>query len=203
MRLSIITLGHVHAEELTALTPHFERIEQLVLDVPPRDDARRSIARSSTAPSTPRRTTGCSSCASARSVDEALAREIADAGDARARRGLPHPHDPALRRQAAAHRRPGGELRLLHRRYCCAAASSRAGDGGAAGEFIAVVTFASSRSIASISRRTACRIRAAARAAVRALRRRHPRARREHAALSVDRGGFRHELTARVTPSWA
>jgi hypothetical protein len=37
MQLSIITLGHVHAEELAALTPHFDRIEQLVLDVAPRD----------------------------------------------------------------------------------------------------------------------------------------------------------------------
>src|SRR5206468_794593 len=38
MQLSIVTLGHVHAEDLTALTPHFDRIEQLVLDVPPRDE---------------------------------------------------------------------------------------------------------------------------------------------------------------------
>ncbi len=34
--LSIVTLGHVHAEDLTALTPHFTKLEQLVLDVPPR-----------------------------------------------------------------------------------------------------------------------------------------------------------------------
>lgn len=35
--LSIVTLGHVHAEDLAPLTPHFTRIEQLVLDVNPRD----------------------------------------------------------------------------------------------------------------------------------------------------------------------
>jgi hypothetical protein len=37
VQLSIVALGHVHAEDLTPLTPHFTRIEQLVLDVPPRD----------------------------------------------------------------------------------------------------------------------------------------------------------------------
>ncbi|HEV3485401.1 MAG TPA: hypothetical protein VG106_08340, partial [Vicinamibacterales bacterium] len=37
MRLSIVTLGHVHAEDLAALTTRFEHLEQLVLDVPPRE----------------------------------------------------------------------------------------------------------------------------------------------------------------------
>lgn len=37
MRLSIITLGHVHTEDLEPLTKVFEHLEQLVLDVPPRD----------------------------------------------------------------------------------------------------------------------------------------------------------------------
>jgi hypothetical protein len=37
MQLSVITLGHVHAEDITPLTPHFTRIEQLVLDIKPRD----------------------------------------------------------------------------------------------------------------------------------------------------------------------
>lgn len=36
MELAVITLGHVHAEEIAPLTPHFDRIEQLVLDVEPR-----------------------------------------------------------------------------------------------------------------------------------------------------------------------
>src|SRR5688572_163794 len=35
--LSIIALGHVHAEDLAALTPHFTRLEQLVLDIQPRE----------------------------------------------------------------------------------------------------------------------------------------------------------------------
>jgi hypothetical protein len=37
VRLSIITLGHVHTEDLEPLTRVFEHLEQLVLDVPPRD----------------------------------------------------------------------------------------------------------------------------------------------------------------------
>src|SRR5438270_592986 len=36
MRLGVITLGHVHAEELEPLTRHFEHLEQLVLDITPR-----------------------------------------------------------------------------------------------------------------------------------------------------------------------
>jgi len=38
MQLSIVTLGHIHAEDLTALTPYFTRLEQLVLDVAPHDE---------------------------------------------------------------------------------------------------------------------------------------------------------------------
>jgi hypothetical protein len=35
--LSIVTLGHVHADDLNPLTPHFSRLEQLVLDIPPHE----------------------------------------------------------------------------------------------------------------------------------------------------------------------
>ena len=37
MQLSIVTLGHVHEQDIAALTPHFTRIEQLVLDINPRE----------------------------------------------------------------------------------------------------------------------------------------------------------------------
>jgi len=37
VRLSIVTLGHVHSEDLAPLTTKFEHLEQLVLDIPPRD----------------------------------------------------------------------------------------------------------------------------------------------------------------------
>ena len=36
MQLSIITLGHVHTDDLEPLTPHFTKLEQLVLDIHPR-----------------------------------------------------------------------------------------------------------------------------------------------------------------------
>lgn len=36
MRLSIVTLGHVHSEDLAPLTTRFDHLEQLVLDIPPR-----------------------------------------------------------------------------------------------------------------------------------------------------------------------
>ncbi len=35
--LSIITFGHVHADDLNPLTPHFSRLEQVQLDIPPHD----------------------------------------------------------------------------------------------------------------------------------------------------------------------
>jgi hypothetical protein len=38
VRLAIVTLGHVHSEDLAPLTLRFEHLEQLVLDIPPRDD---------------------------------------------------------------------------------------------------------------------------------------------------------------------
>lgn len=44
MRLAIVTLGHVHAEDLAPLTTRFEHLEQLVLDIPPRDELNRHRA---------------------------------------------------------------------------------------------------------------------------------------------------------------
>lgn len=44
MRLSIIALGHVHAEDLAPLTTRFTHIEQLVLDIEPRDPLARHRA---------------------------------------------------------------------------------------------------------------------------------------------------------------
>ena len=36
-QLSVMTLGHIHADDLNPLTSHFSRLEQLMLDVPPHD----------------------------------------------------------------------------------------------------------------------------------------------------------------------
>ena len=38
MQLGVVTLGHVHTETLEPLTPHFDRLEQLVLDIDPRSE---------------------------------------------------------------------------------------------------------------------------------------------------------------------
>lgn len=37
LQLSVMTLGHIHADDLNPMTPYFSRLEQLMLDVPPRD----------------------------------------------------------------------------------------------------------------------------------------------------------------------
>ena len=37
LQISIVTLGHVHEQDIAPLTPHFTRIEQLVLDINPRE----------------------------------------------------------------------------------------------------------------------------------------------------------------------
>jgi hypothetical protein len=44
LRLAIVTLGHVHSEDIAPLTLRFEHIEQLVLDVPPRIELARHRA---------------------------------------------------------------------------------------------------------------------------------------------------------------
>ena len=36
MQLSVITLGHVHTEAIESLTKHYSRLEQVVVDLPPR-----------------------------------------------------------------------------------------------------------------------------------------------------------------------
>jgi hypothetical protein len=113
--LSIVTLGHVHAEDLVALTPHFTRMEQLVLDVPPRDPLARHRAEFNRAVD----------AATAdwvlvirerEQIDEALAKEIADAIAAAARgfriRSVPFYAGKPLRIGDAQ-----GEVRLFHRRY--------------------------------------------------------------------------------------
>jgi len=115
--LSIVTLGHVHAEDLVALTPHFSRIEQLVLDVPPRDPLAKHRAEFNRAVD----------AATAdwllvlrerETIDAGLATEIATAAaDAKARgfriRSVPTYAGQPLHIGDAQ----GGEVRLFHRRY--------------------------------------------------------------------------------------
>ena len=115
MRLSIIALGHVHAEDLAPLTTRFTHIEQLVLDIAPRDPLSRHRAELNRA----------IDAATAdwllivrerETIDDALATEIAHAvSEAKARgfriRAVPVYLGKPLRLEEGS-----GEVRLFHRR---------------------------------------------------------------------------------------
>ncbi len=113
--LSIVTLGHVHAEELTALTPHFQKLEQLVLEIPPRDALAQHRAELNRAIDAA--TNDWILILREREiVDDALAKEIAGAiNDGKARgfrvRSIPFYCGQPLRIGEE------GEVRLFHRRY--------------------------------------------------------------------------------------
>ena len=78
MPLSIVTLGHVHTEDVEPLTKTFEHFEQLVLDVPPRDaltDHRAELNRAVDAASADWMLV----VRERETIDDALAQEIASA----------------------------------------------------------------------------------------------------------------------------
>lgn len=116
MQLSIVTLGHVHTEDLTALQPHFTRLEQLVLDIEPRavlTEHRAELHRAIDA--------GTSDwilvVREREVIDDALAKEIADAIEHSKAwgfriRSVPYYTGKPLRIDVDA-----GELRLFHRRH--------------------------------------------------------------------------------------
>ena len=116
MRLAVITLGHVHTEDLVALTPHFEHIEQLVLDIPPRDELsqhRAEFNRAVDAASTD----WILIARERETIDDELAKEIAKtASDVQARgfriRSVPFYAGKPLHIGDAS-----GEVRLFHRRF--------------------------------------------------------------------------------------
>jgi len=116
MRLAIVTLGHVHSEDLAPLTFRFEHIEQLVLDVPPRADLvthRAELNRAIDAASTD----WILVVRERETIDETLAGEIALAArDAKAWgfriRSMPIYAGKPLRIGG-----DDGELRLFHRRH--------------------------------------------------------------------------------------
>lgn len=114
--LSIVTLGHVHTEDLTALTPHFTKLEQLVLDVAPRValiDHRAELNRAIDAASSD----WILVVREREVVNDALAREIA-AVIAEARvRGFRIRTKPIYSGKPLRIGNDEGELRLFHRRY--------------------------------------------------------------------------------------
>ena len=114
--LAVVTMGHVHAEDIVALTPHFSRIEQLVLDVPPRasmTEHRAELNRAVDAATAD----WVLIVREREQIDDALAAEISKAAiEAKARgfriRAVPFYAGKPLRINV-----DGGELRLFHRRY--------------------------------------------------------------------------------------
>ena len=114
--LSIVTLGHVHAEDLMALTPHFSRIEQLVLDVPPREPIAQHRAEFNRAVDAA--TADWLLVVREREViDEELAKEIAEAAAAAKARGFRIRSVPQYAGKPLRIGAVDGEVRLFHRRY--------------------------------------------------------------------------------------
>src|ERR1043166_3527941 len=116
MRLSVITLGHVHAEELEPLTKHFEHLEQLVLDIAPRAplaDPRAERNRAVDAASAD----GQLVLREREVVDEPLAVEIAEAAEAAKAWGFRIRSVPIYAARPLRIGAKEGELRLFHRRH--------------------------------------------------------------------------------------
>ena len=114
--LSIITLGHVHTDALTALSPYFSKLEQLVLDVHPRSvlaDKRAELNRAVDAGSSD----WLLIVREPETIDDALAKEIAAAvTDAKAW-GFRIRTQPLYRGKALQLGDRAGEVRLFHRRH--------------------------------------------------------------------------------------
>ena len=115
MRLSIVALGDVHAEDLQPLTTRFEHIEQLVLDIPPHDPLAKHRAEFNRAVD----------AASAdwvlivrerEVVHELLAQELLDVANAAKARGFRIRAVPYYAGKPLLLTRDEGELRFFHRR---------------------------------------------------------------------------------------
>jgi hypothetical protein len=116
VRLGVITLGHVHADELTALTPHLQHLEQLVLDVPFDDPLSKHRAELNRAVDAS--TDDWLLIVREREVvDDAIAREITDAMRAQMAWGFRIRSIPMYAGKPLKIGVNEGELRLFHRRH--------------------------------------------------------------------------------------
>jgi hypothetical protein len=116
LRLAVVALGHVHAEDLAALTTRFEHIEQLVLDVAPRDELakhRAELNRALDAASTDWTLV----VREREVVDDALAQEVLEAMTAAKAWGFRIASVPFYAGAPLRIGRHEGELRLMHRRH--------------------------------------------------------------------------------------
>jgi len=117
VQLSIVTLGHVHAEDLAPLTHRFDRLEQLVLDINPRaaiNDHRAELNRAVDA------ATGdwILVIRERETVDEALAKEISELVSDNPRAwGFRIRTTPLYAGAPLKLGDEAGELRLFHRRH--------------------------------------------------------------------------------------
>lgn len=116
MRLAIITLGHVHAEDIAPLTLLFEHIEQLVLDIPPRDELSRHRAEFNRAVDAAS-TDWILIVREREVVDDALAKEIAKAANDVQARGFRIRSVPVYAGKPLRIGTSSGEVRLFHRRF--------------------------------------------------------------------------------------
>lgn len=114
--LSIITLGHVHTEDLGALTPHFGALEQLVLDVPPRDPVAAHRAEFNRAVDAASHD-WVAIVRERESVDDALASEMARAIAGGSARGFRIRSEVIYRGKPLRIGSSEGDVRMFHRRY--------------------------------------------------------------------------------------
>ncbi len=115
MQLSLVTLGHVHEQDITALTPYCTRIEQLVLDVHPRDPLakhRAELHRAIDAATND----WIAIVRERETIDDALAKEIVDAANAAKAWGFRIRTDPIYAGKPLRIE-PESEIRLFHRRH--------------------------------------------------------------------------------------
>jgi hypothetical protein len=116
LQLSVVALGHVHAEDLAALTPHFQRIEQLVLEIAPHQPLARHRAEFN------RAIDAATSdwiliIRERETIDEALGLEIARAAEGAKARGFRIRSVPFYAGSPLTLGEKDGEVRLFHRRY--------------------------------------------------------------------------------------
>lgn len=113
--LSVIAVGHLPAEAIAPLLDHFEKIEVLQLDIPPRDDLARHRAEFN-------RTVDAATndwiviVRERETIDAELAKEIADGIAAAKVRGFRIRTIPLYDGKPLALGDKSGELRLFHRR---------------------------------------------------------------------------------------
>lgn len=116
LQLSIVALGHVHAKDLAALTPHFQRIEQLVLEIAPREPLARHRAEFNRALDAA--TSDWILIVREReTVDDALAAEIVAAAEGAKARGFRIRSVPFYAGEPLRIGEPENDVRLFHRRY--------------------------------------------------------------------------------------